>query len=112
MIKIIYQTSRKYIVDSFYYPEDLRTPKQRVEYMKYLASLDECTLKSELILKTGNLFSDIKDIVIVTSCFYIVKSIDALFKNHEKVFMIDDKVVEKELIYKEFAEPMQELNFL
>ncbi len=93
---LIYQDSRTPVNCIAYYPEDFKTPKEIVEWAQNFVSdvLDE----------------DV-DITVVSANPYVIEAMLAFLKNkYNFIFMINDKVVDNvDLIFKEFAEPMQEL---
>lgn len=99
-IEIHYQTERKPKDDCIYYPEDFKTPKQRIDYIAALS-------------KTwGN-----DKLVVVTACPYITKAIVANFNKLsrqtgieiEEFYFIDNKACELNDIFKYYAEAMNNL---
>lgn len=95
-LKIHYQNERKHIRNHAWYPEDRRTPKKRVEYVKELSINDVTQSWDEFIL--------------VSACPYIVEAFVKYFKDWELECYIDGvRVNDVNEIFKEFAEPMQTL---
>lgn len=95
---IHYQSERKPIDCIIYYPEDGRTPKQRLEYMKSLK-------------ESGTL---IGDFIVVSACPYIIEGFVKIFgaEAEDVQTFIDNKEVKLNDIFKELSDPMTELIFM
>ncbi len=94
---IHYQTNRKPIQDSIYYPEDERTPRKRVDYVIQLG--EQPIGEGEQPI----------DMIVVSACPYIIDAFDKIFKNADKKFYIDEVEVHLNEIFEVMAAPMKEL---
>lgn len=96
-IDLHYQSDRERIDNSYYYPEDERTPEKRVAYVMDLA-------KQELP----------EHIVVVTACPYITEAVVKCFRDDREFnCFIDGKLLDKEEdvqpIFAKFAKPMKDM---
>ena len=94
ILTIKYASERKYEPVNLYYPEDMKTPKQRLEYLKDI-----------LPKYTENLS-------VVSACPYCIEAIYKLFKYDELKCYIDDNEVDLNSIFTELALPMKEIQNL
>jgi hypothetical protein len=92
-IKIHYQDNREFIENSIYYPEDNKTPKQRVEFVKNL-KLEDTT-------------------ILVSACPYIIQAFVKYFKESDIECFVNNVSIGKDInkIFTEFANPMKDLVF-
>lgn len=94
IINISYQTKREPLDFVIYYPEDGRTPNERLEFMKDLAK------------KEGPIMT------IVSACPYIIEAACKLFKDRYINFCINNKACSSQEVFEELAKPMREIALL
>jgi len=94
ILEIHYQTNRVVIPNSCYYPEDIKTPRQRVDYVMKLKNDKEILMEP---------------FILVSACPYIIEAFVTLFKETEIKCFIDNKSVDIQDIFKEMATPMKDL---
>lgn len=94
-LNIFYQTNRSTMEDAIYYPEDEKTPEQRVEYV--------IALSKEENKETINL---------VSACPYVIEGFSKLFRDREVKYFIDNIEAGEDDVFTKLAEPMKKLTFI